>query len=171
MLVVRGGFGMLGSGPQPFSEPMKTEFSTELPAPPERVFYWLDDAERVKRWIPNVVENVDLEVTPDRVGSTFRQVFDEKGRKMIFNGRVLAYEANRRLHLFMEGEMFDLDIDYRLEDLGGKTRLTQDSTAIFKSLLWKILGPPMCLFMKKAAMKEMEQNMQRLGELAASDEL
>lgn len=56
---------------------MKTSCSIDIDAPPEHVFRWIDEADRVMQWVPNLVENEDLEVTENKIGSTFRQVYLE----------------------------------------------------------------------------------------------
>src|SRR5690606_2887321 len=61
---------------------MKNTFSIDIEAPPERVFAWLGDGERAKQWVPNLVENEDLTKTPNVVGSTFRHVYIERGKRM-----------------------------------------------------------------------------------------
>ena len=99
------------------------------------------------QWAKGVVENEDLEVKEGGVGSTFRQVYEENGRKMEFQGKTTAFEKNRRVRVFLTGKMFDLDVDYHLEDLGGRTRLTQDSEVQFKGAM-RFMAPVMTLFMK-----------------------
>ena len=148
---------------------MKNRLSVEIEAPCEGVFAWLNDAQRVMQWVPNVTENADLQVTEDGVGSTFRQVYLERGRRMEMHGLVTGYEVNRRLTLEIRGDAFDLFLDYRLEDLGGRTRLTQDSVVRFKGLL-KIIGPIMAPFVRKLATKQLEESLAKLKALAESDE-
>ena len=147
---------------------MKNSYSIDIEVPPERVFYWLDDADRVMKWVPNVVENEDLEVTENRIGSTFRQVYLENGRRMEMQGVVTAYEPNRRLMCELTGDAFDLSVDYRLEDLAGRTRLTQDSEVRFKGIL-RIVGPLMMLFAKKSGMKQLEDSFAELKRLSETD--
>ena len=90
---------------------MKNSTTIDIGAPPDRVFYWLDDAQRVMQWLPNIVENEDLEVTENRVGSTLRQVYLENGRRMEMHGVVTGYEPNRRLACDITGDVFDLSVD------------------------------------------------------------
>ena len=145
---------------------MKNRYSIEVEAPPQRVFYWLDSNERIMKWLPNIVENEDLNITENRVGSTFRQVYVENGRRMEMHGVVTAYEPNRRLACDIKGDAFDLQVDYRLEDLGGRTKLTQDSEVRFKGL-FKIIGFLMAPLVKKASMKQLQEtfaNLKRLSE-------
>ena len=119
---------------------MKNRYSLEIDAPPQRVFAWLGDSERALQWVPNLVESEDLAVTENKIGSTFRHVYLERGRRMEMQGAVIAYERDRRFACELRGEMFDLTVNYALEDLGGRTRLTQESETRFRGLPMKVLG-------------------------------
>ena len=148
---------------------MKNSYSIEIDAPPERVFRWLNDAERAMKWVPNIVENEDLEVTENRIGSTFRQVFLENGRRIEMHGVVTGYERDRRLTCEMNGDAFDLFVDYRLEDLKGRTRLTQDSVVQFKGF-FKMIVVIMAPFMKKSSMKQLEDCFSKLKRMSETDD-
>jgi len=144
---------------------MKNTYTIEIDAPPEDVFYFLEEGERLKDWLPNLIEHEDLEITENKVGSTARQVFLEGGRRMEMIGTTTAFEADRRLAAEVSGKAFDLLVDYHLEDLGGRTSVRQDSEARFKGFL-RIVGPIMVLFMKKSAQKNLDETFSKLKELA-----
>lgn len=144
---------------------MKNTYTIEIDAPPADVFYFLDDGQRLKDWLPNLVEHEDLEITDSRVGSTARQVFLEGGKRMEMIGTTTAYEANRRLAATCSGKAFDLMVDYHLEDLDGRTRVKQDSEVRFKGFL-RFVGPVMVLFAKKSAEKHLEETFGKLKALA-----
>ena len=61
---------------------MKTSMTTIIDAPANIVFLWLEDNERLKRWVPNLIEDDPIIETPEKVGSTFRQTFQERGKEM-----------------------------------------------------------------------------------------
>ena len=145
---------------------MPNVYSIEINATPERVFYWLDDSQRILQWVPNIVENEDLEVTEDKVGSTFRQVYDENGKRMEMQGVVTAYTPNRQVACDICGDIFDLSVDYQLEDLGEKTRVTQTASVRFKGFIMKTIGPLLMLFAKKSSTKQLEDSFAKLKELA-----
>ncbi len=147
---------------------MKSSLSIEIDASPERVFCWLEDAERVMQWVPNIVENENLEVTEEKVGSTFRQVYVENGRRMEMFGLITEYEPNRQWNLEIDGSGFKLFLEYRLEDLGGRTRLTQDTDIQFKGL-FKIIGLIMAPLLRKSSRKQHEDSFQKLKNLAESE--
>ncbi len=144
---------------------MKNTYTIEIDAPPEDVFYFLEEGERLKEWLPNLVEHEDLEVTENKVGSTARQVFLENGRRMEMLGTTTAFEANRRLKAEVSGKAFDLMVDYHLEDLGGRTSVRQDAEVRFKGFL-RFIGPIMVPFMKKSADKKNDETFNKLKELA-----
>ena len=144
---------------------MKNTYTIEIDAPPADVFYFLEHGERLKDWLPNLVEHEDLEITENKVGSTARQVFLERGRRMEMIGTTTAFEANRRLAAEVSGDAFDLMVDYELEDLGGRTRVRQDSELRFKGFL-RFVGPIMVFFTKKSAEKHLEETFGKLKALA-----
>lgn len=147
---------------------MKTTYSLEIEAPPERVFHWLGHAKRALEWVPNLVESEDLEVTTNKVGSTFRHVYLERGRRMEMHGKVTAFEPNRRLTIEMRGDAFDLWVDYRAEDSGGRTRLTQESEARLKGFGMRIIAGLMRPLIAKAARQQQAKSFEKLKRLAES---
>lgn len=127
---------------------MKTSKTTVINAPTVVVFLWLEDNERLRRWIPNIVEDEALIETPEKVGSKFRQAFLERGKRMEMIGEITEYTENERMRVYMSGDMFDLDVDYVLKALSPeKTELTQNSIIKFKGI-FKLFTPLMILMSK-----------------------
>jgi len=127
---------------------MKTTKTTLIDAPAAIVFLWLEDNDRLKQWVPNLVEDEALVETTEKAGSQFRQVFLENGKRMEMVGEITAYVENERMRVNMTGDMFALDVDYILKGLSdNKTELTQNSKIRFKGFL-KILAPIMSLMSK-----------------------
>jgi len=127
---------------------MKTSKTTIIDAPASIVFLWLEDNERLKKWIPNLVEDEAITETPEKVGDTFRQVFLEGGKEMEMTGEITAYTENERMRVFMTGKMFDLDVDYILKSLSeAQTGVTQDTEINMKGFA-KIMTPIMLLMSK-----------------------
>lgn len=143
---------------------MRSTYSVDIRATPERIFTWLDDAKRCMEWCDWCVESEDLAVAEGRVGSTFRQVYVEGGRRMEFFGTCTEYVANKRLGARLTGERFDLEVHWSLAPMTTATRLTQTSRVRFKGLM-KLLGPLMTPFMRKAGLRQLEGDFGRLKEL------
>jgi len=127
---------------------MKTSMTTIINAPANIVFLWLEDNERLKQWVPNLIEDDPIIETPEKIGSTFRQTFLERGKKMEMTGEITAYTENERMRAFMTGDMFNLDVDYILKALTPEqTEVTQDTEIKMKGAA--ILLAPLMLLMSK----------------------
>ena len=104
---------------------VKSNGCIEIEAPIGDVFRLTND--HVAEWSIVVVEEETLNKTPGGVGSTFRCVTEDHGRRMDFEGVVTRYEPPRRSAVRMTGEAFDIAAEYEFEDLGTQTRVTQSS--------------------------------------------
>ena len=98
--------------------------SIEIDRPIDEVFEYTNA--KVAEWSLTVVED---EVIEDKggVGDTFRCVTEENGRRMEFHGTTTAWEPPRRSAISLIGKSFDIQAEYRFEDLDGRTRVTQES--------------------------------------------
>ncbi len=115
---------------------MKTSKTTVIDAPAATVFLWLEDNGRLKKWVPNLIEDEPLVETPDRIGSRFRQVFLENGKEMEMTGEITAFVENERMHVDMTGDMFNLDVDYILRAVSEtQTEVTQNTEIRFKGMM------------------------------------
>jgi uncharacterized protein YndB with AHSA1/START domain len=101
-----------------------------IEAPIERVFDLVDRPENLKLWIDGLEETTYLsEPDPDNpVGARFKQRIREGGRVVEYHGEVTAYEKPRHLAVRIGNEKFQVEVDYRLADLGGRTRLDYSAT-------------------------------------------
>lgn len=138
---------------------MQTEGSIEIDRSIAEVFRLTND--HVAQWSHIVVEDEVLEEKPGVVGSTFRTVTEEDGRRMEFQGVVTRHEPPFASGVHLAGEAFDVDVDYRFEDLSGRTRVTQRSIVtgkgFFKPLLF-LLRP----FIKKSSGHALEKDLMGL---------
>ncbi len=127
---------------------MKTSKTTLIDAPAATVFLWLEDNDRLRQWVPNLIEDEPLVETPEKVGSKFRQVFLENGRRMEMVGEITEFVENERLRVDITGKMFDLDADYVLVALSEtRTELTQNTEIKFKGMM--MLFAPIMVLMSK----------------------
>lgn len=140
----------------------------EINAQADQVFHWLNDPDCLMKWIPNLIENEQLINTENKIGSTFRQVYLENGRRMEMTGEVIEFEQGRVISCAMKGEMFDLDVHYLLEEVGLRTKVIQNSEIKMKGF-FKVIGFFMGPFMKKGASKQQANFFQTLKKLVEDD--
>lgn len=111
---------------------MQSIASIEIDRPIDEVFTYTND--KVAEWSLTVVED-EVIVDMGGVGTTFRCVTEERARRMEFDGLVTAWEPPTRSAISLIGKSFDIVAEYRFEDLGGRTRVTQESTVSGKGLV------------------------------------
>jgi len=125
---------------------MKGTYSIDIERPREQVFAFLDDEDNLPKMVPTLVDHGIVNETPEKVGTTFWHVYEEKGRRMKMTGVVTEHRAPERMAVKLDGAFFGLEVTYELEALGPtSTRLTQHSDSRFKHV-FKLMG---LLFGKK----------------------
>ena len=125
---------------------MKGTYSIDIERPREQVFAFLDDEENLPKMVPNLVDHGTINETPEKVGTTFWHLYEEKGRRMKMTGVVSEHRRPERMAVKLDGAFFGMEVTYELEELGPtSTRLTQLSEARFKHV-FKLMG---LLFGKK----------------------
>jgi uncharacterized protein YndB with AHSA1/START domain len=93
----------------------------EIAAPAATVWAFLDDDERIKSWMPEVV---DIRYPQGRnaaapLGPTFVQSIKERGRTKDYDGVVTAYESECLLVIRLgDGKHFHVDVTNRREPRG-----------------------------------------------------
>ena len=106
--------------------------SIEIDRPIDEVFDYTN--KNVEEWSLTVVKDEVIE-DKDGVGTTFLCVTEEKGRRMEFDGLVTVWEPPTKSAISLTGKRFDIDAQYRFEDLGGRTRVTQESDVTGKGFV------------------------------------
>lgn len=116
---------------------MQNGGSVEIDRPIEEVFELTNH--HVAEWSVMVVEDEVLHGDGD-VGTTFRTVTEENGRRMEFAGVVTRHEPPFVNAIMLSGDSFDIECEYTFEDLGGRTRVQQHSRVtgkgFFRIFLW-----------------------------------
>jgi uncharacterized protein YndB with AHSA1/START domain len=143
---------------------MRITYNIEIGSPPERVFYWIGDPERAKVWMTSVTHTEILHKTPGWVGTTFREVVEGDEGSTELHGVVTAYQPNRSMGFHLSGKYNVVDVEYYLEDIRGRTRLTQQTAMRFKGLagvLSVFMGP----VFKRQIVTQLDAEFARLKEL------
>jgi carbon monoxide dehydrogenase subunit G len=115
--------------------------SIEVGQPPEAVFPWLLEEDRVPRWTGNLQAYEKLDDGPLRVGSRVRQTIELSGSRVSVEIEVVRYEPPRAAEAQFATNGVQVVNVYELEPAGAGTRLTQSMDAKAKSLGARMLVP------------------------------
>ena len=141
---------------------MESSVSVDINRPLPEVFRYTN--ENVSDWSITVVENEVLEETPEKVGSRFRMLTQDRGRQMEMTGEVTRYEENRLSEVFMVGQGFEISALYIFEDLGnGVTRVTETAKVHPKGVA-KIFFFLFGWLMKKSSCDALQNELESLKE-------
>ncbi|MHC4177313.1 MAG: SRPBCC family protein [Planctomycetota bacterium] len=146
---------------------MKQQASVEIDRPIDEVFEYTNN--NVAEWSITVVENEVIEEKPGGVGSTFRCVTEDHGRRMEFQGVVTRHDPPNVSAIHLRGQHFDIDAEYLFEDLGGRTRVTLRSTVAPKGF-FKVFFLLFGWMMKKAGCKALQNELGNLKRLLEEGE-
>lgn len=138
---------------------MRQEASVEISIPIDEVFPLT--TEHVAEWSNVVLEDEVLDEKPDGVGTTFRSVTEDHGRRMEFQGVVTRHEPPHAHGVQLTGEAFDIEVAYLFEDLSGRTRVTQVSDIAPKGFL-KVIFVLFGWMMKKSSCRALEKELNSL---------
>ena len=129
---------------------MRMRQTIEIGCPPEHVWPYLEDTEKAKLWMKDVVYDVPTNEARTGLGATFRMSIKEGRKVQSYDGEIIAYEPNRIMGIRMAGGCFSenmsMTVYYRLEEIAdGRTRLEYEGSGDLPGL-WKLLGPLLMLF-------------------------
>ena len=144
---------------------MKVVNKVGINAAPERVFYWLEEPERAKQWVTSVTRSEYIKVTPNRIGTTFREYVEEDGQGIEMKGVVTEFLSNKLFAVHLESESHTADVRFVLTEEKGMTQLTQSVELHFKNEL----SEAVCDSIKKSIMSQAKSDFARLKKLCELD--
>ena len=140
----------------------------EINTTPEQVFYWLEEPERARQWMTSVTKDEIINETPNKIGTTFREVVEEDGREIEMQGVITEFVPNERFAVHLESKMHTADVCFVLEELGAVTQLTQNVDFRFHGVM-KALSISLHSSIKKKIRSQAQSELARLKELCEQD--
>ncbi len=102
---------------------MHTEASITIDRLVDVVFQLTNN--HVADWSITVVEDTVVKCTLDVVGTTFRSVTEDRGKRMEFDGVITEWKPPHLSRVKLTGTGFDIDAKYTFESLGeSQTKVT-----------------------------------------------
>jgi uncharacterized protein YndB with AHSA1/START domain len=114
--------------------------TVEIPRPPEEVFPWLLEEDKVPRWTSHLETYKALDGSLG-AGSRVRQVLEVSGRRIDVELEITGYDPPRAAQTRFSTNGIEVVNAYALEASGGGTRLTQSVDAKPSGLTARLLVP------------------------------
>jgi uncharacterized protein YndB with AHSA1/START domain len=111
---------------------MKISFSIDINSTPATVFGWLEEPEKATKWMTSVTKTEILHETPERIGTTFREVVEEDGSGVELQGVITDFKPNKSISFHLDSRVNAVDVEYYVEETQNGTRLTQNANVRWK---------------------------------------
>jgi uncharacterized protein YndB with AHSA1/START domain len=129
--------------------------SVELAQPPEAVFPWLLEQDKVPRWTSDLARyEADA---PLRAGAHVKQVIQLGGSELVLDLELIRYEPPRGVESRTETNGVKLTITYEIEPAGAGARVTQTVDAKAASLTARMLIPVVAGRLEKKVTTDLER--------------
>jgi uncharacterized protein YndB with AHSA1/START domain len=139
----------------------RNEHSVQIERPAAAVFPYLTDGEKLRQWVGGLVESTALTEGGARVGARSREVVEERGQRFELETEITRYAPNEVLQARITSKGFETLSTYRLQEDGGRTRLTSVLESRYTMLLARLLAP----IVTRQAQKKLEADLDRLKRL------
>ena len=147
--------------------PMKFTFSIDIHSPPAVVFSWVENPQKAMQWMTSVARGEILHETPERIGTTFREVVEENGSGVEIQGIITGYEPEHSISFHLESRVNVVVVKYHVEAVQNGSRLTQTA-----NVRWKFPVNVLSLFMgakiKQGISAQAQKEFGKLKELCES---
>jgi Polyketide cyclase / dehydrase and lipid transport len=138
--------------------------TVEIDAPPDAVFPWLADSGRRCEWMSALVESEPLTDGPLQVGSRFRDVFEDYGKRVELEAELVHVDPPWCQTVRLEAKSFEATSSQRLEAVDGGTRLTAVIETRYTSRAARLLAS----VVTRHAQARLESDLARLKRLIES---
>jgi uncharacterized protein YndB with AHSA1/START domain len=118
----------------------RVEREVEIDAAPDAVFPYLVDGALRRRWMGVLRETEELTDGPPAVGSRWRDVFEDLGRRIELEAELAVYEPPRRLLVKLTSRGIEATSEQRLQPTGGRTRLTAVIETDYRTAAARVAG-------------------------------
>jgi hypothetical protein len=136
-----------------------------IAAPPAAVFPWLADSKMRCRWMGALIESEPLTEGPPRLGSRYRDVFEEHGQRIELEAELVEVDEPDALVVHLDSDLFEATISQRLEGIEAGTHFTAVIETTYRKLAARLLAS----IVTRHAQGQLEEDLARLKELVESE--
>lgn len=102
---------------------MKISSTIDIKSTHQEVFNWLENPQKAMEWMTSVTGGEILHETPERVGTTFREVVEDENGSIEMHGMITGFEADKSIAFHLESRVNIVDVEYCVEKIDEGTRV------------------------------------------------
>jgi hypothetical protein len=125
------------------------------------VFPYLVEGEKRLEWMGVLTESEQLTEGAPRVGSRWRDVFEDRGQRVELEAELVEYEPNRRMRVRLGNRSFHSTSTQELAEGEGRTRVSTVIETEYKTLAARLAGR----LVTRHAQQQLEADLTSLKEL------
>jgi uncharacterized protein YndB with AHSA1/START domain len=125
------------------------------------VFPYLVEGEKRLEWMGVLTKSEQLTEGEPKVGSRWRDVFEDRGQRVELEAELVEYEPNRRLRVRLESRGFASTSTQELAEGEGWTRVSTVIETEYKTLAARLAGR----LVTRHAQQQLEADLASLKEL------
>ena len=144
---------------------MVTNHVVEIERPPEVVFPYLTEPDRLLRWVGGLRAFVPENGEEAQVGSRSHQRMHIAGRDWNFEGEVRELEPEERIVVCVRGRGLRMTNTYVLQPTENGTRLAVDARTELSRVFGRLLGS----FVRHEGQRKLETDLGRLAKLVEAE--
>lgn len=143
---------------------MKINTEINISCGPKEVFPWIDNPDKAMLWQKDVKSGEIIKVTPEKIGTTFKEEIEENGKSLIMYGEITDYVPDKLISFKLESRIHRVHVSYSVTGYSNKSKVTVSSTIKWKfpmNIMSLILGGKM----KKSIMQQTRSELSELKKL------
>ncbi len=146
---------------------MQIDSSIDIRSTPKDVFGWLEAPEKAMAWMSSVSSTEILLDTPERVGTTFREVLEEDGHTLEMRGAITGFQPDKSISFHLESSVNALDVEYSVMQIPEGVRVLECA-----KVQWKFPLNIYSIFfgqkMRRGILAQLQTEFARLKEICES---
>lgn len=147
---------------------MKITSYIDVHSSPKTVFGWLENPEKAREWMTSVSGGEILHESPNKVGTTFREVVEDENGSIEMYGEITGFEMDKSIAFHLESRVNSVEVEYRIKKIEAGVRLTYDA-----DVRWKFPVSVISIFvgnkMRQNILAQLGNELNRLKEFCESE--
>ncbi len=136
----------------------RNEHTVEIDRPPADVFPHLIASDQRLAWMGALTESEQVTEGEPRLGTRFRDVFEDHGQRIEIDAEVVEWKPNERLATRLRGSAFEATARQNLVEVDGRTRLVTTIDTEYKSRVARLMAG----VVTRHAQRRLEEDLVRL---------